>query len=316
MVISPQKWYAGGEVMTILDRTDENACRLCPRMCGVDRRVDTGCCGCGPNVKLARAALHMWEEPCISGRRGSGTVFFSGCNLRCVYCQNRDISRGGVGKEVSERRLAEIFLELQQQGAHNINLVTATPYAHAVRRALNIARPTLNIPVVYNCGGYERVETIRALAGYVDVYLPDLKYMSGGLAQRYSGAADYFDAAAAAIAEMIAQTGGLRYDGDGMMMRGVIVRHLVLPGAHSDSIAILRWMSENLPKERYLLSLMSQYTPPADLAGFPELQRRVTSLEYDRVVREALRLGLTNGYMQRRDSAEAAYIPPFDLTGV
>ena len=293
-----------------------NPCTLCPRQCGADRETNIGYCGCRKAVKAARAALHFWEEPCISGSRGSGTVFFSGCPLGCVYCQNHEISRGHKGKEISTQRLAQVFLELQEQGAHNINLVSATPYVPHIMEALRLARPALNIPVVYNCGGYERVETIRALDGYVDVYLPDIKYMSAELAVRYSGAPDYFDAASAAVIEMIAQTDGLLFDDEGLMRRGVIVRHLVLPGAKNDSIEILRWMSDHLPKGKYKLSLMSQYTPPPGLDGFPEINRRVTSLEYDTVVREAVRLGITDGYMQQRSSASAAFTPPFDMTGV
>jgi putative pyruvate formate lyase activating enzyme len=194
--------------------------------------------------------------------------------------------------------------------------VTATPYAPQVKQALDLARPKLHIPVVYNCGGYESVETIRALRGYVDVYLPDLKYLSGELAQRYSDAADYFEVATKAIKEMIDQTGGIEYDDEGLMQHGVIVRHLVLPGARKDSIGLLNWINENLPNGQYLLSLMSQYSPTTGLGNYPELNRRVTSLEYDTVVREALKLGLTNGFMQQRSSASEAYIPPFDLTGV
>ena len=293
-----------------------NPCRLCPRSCGVDRSQEYGYCACGAGIKIARAALHLWEEPCISGSRGSGTIFFSGCTLGCVYCQNSEISHGGFGKEISEERLAEIFLELQDKGAHNINLVTATPYIPWVCRALDIASPDLHIPVVYNCGGYESVETIRALAGYIDVYLPDLKYRDSELARRYSGAADYFDVAAAAIEEMIRQTGEIQYDDEGMMTRGVIVRHMVLPGGRKDSINLLNWINEHLAKGKYLLSLMSQYTPPAGLEGFSEINRRVTSLEYNAVVREAVRLGLTDGFMQQRSSASESYIPPFDLEGV
>jgi len=294
----------------------EGLCELCPRRCGVDRREKAGRCGCGREVKVARAALHFWEEPCISGGQGSGTVFFSGCPLRCVYCQNYKISRGHTGKEISVERLAEVFLELQSKGAHNINLVTATPYVPQVISALKLARPALKIPVVYNSSGYERVETLRALKGFVDVYLPDLKYMSSELARRYSGAADYFEVAARALHEMIEQTDGIEYDSEGLMIRGVIVRHLVLPGARRDSIGILNWMSANLPRGKYLLSLMSQYTPIQGLGAFPEINRRVTSLEYDEVVSEAIRLGLTGGFMQQRGSADTAYIPPFDLTGV
>ena len=267
-------------------------------------------------AKIARAALHLWEEPCISGTRGSGTVFFSGCSLGCVYCQNAGISRGGAGREIPVERLAEIFLELQAQGAHNINLVTPTPWVPHVCRALDIARPELHIPVVYNCGGYERADTIRALAGYADAYLPDIKYCSGELAQRYSGARDYFDVAARAVQQMIAQTDGLEYDGEGLLRRGVVVRHLVLPGARKDSIAVLRWIAETLPRGKYLLSLMSQYTPTTRTKDFPEIDRRVTSMEYDSVVAEAVRLELTDGYIQQRGSADEAYIPPFNMEGV
>jgi putative pyruvate formate lyase activating enzyme len=293
-----------------------NPCNLCPRQCGVNRYIETGYCGCGSGIKAARAALHMWEEPCVSGKRGSGTVFFSGCTLGCVYCQNYEISHGGAGKEVSFERLAQIFLELQAQGAHNINLVTATPYLPGVCRALDIARPALHVPVVFNCGGYERVETIRDLAGYVDVYLPDIKYSSAELSQRYSGAADYFDVASKAVREMIGQTGGLEYDSEGLLRRGVIIRHLVLPGARRDSMAILQWMAAELPKGKYLLSLMSQYTPCGRAEDFPGINRRVTSMEYGSVVDEAVRLGLTDGFMQRRGSAGEGCIPPFDQTGV
>jgi len=291
-------------------------CNLCPRQCGVDRNSEKGYCGCGADIKIARAALHFWEEPCISGVRGSGTVFFSGCNLGCVYCQNYKISQGGVGQEISIQRLAEIFLELQDKGAHNINLVTATPYVPQVIRALDMARPSLHIPVVFNCGGYESLETIKALEGYVDIYLPDFKYMSSGISQRYSSAADYFAMATAAIREMIGQTGGLEYDGEGMMKRGVIIRHLVLPGARKESIEILNWLNDHMTKGQYLLSLMSQYTPAGRLEGYSELKRRVTSFEYESVVSEAVRLGLTDGFMQQRSSAESLYIPPFDLEGV
>ncbi len=293
-----------------------DGCTLCPRRCGVNRKDKTGFCGCGAEVKIARAALHLWEEPCISGTRGSGTVFFSGCPLGCVYCQNAEISREGIGRAVSVQRLAEIFLELQAQGAHNINLVTATPWVPQVCEALNSVRPELRIPIVYNCGGYENIDTIRALTGYVDVYLPDIKYFSAELAARYSSAPDYFEIASAAVREMIAQTGGLQYEEDGTLRRGVIVRHLVLPGTRRDSIAVLNWIAENLPRGGSLLSLMSQYTPTVHTKGYPEIHRRVTSLEYDSVVKEAVRLGLTEGYMQQRGSASEAYIPPFNLQGV
>ena len=280
-----------------------NPCNLCPRNCGVDRNSELGFCKCGSRVKVARAALHFWEEPCISGTRGSGTVFFSGCTLRCCYCQNYHITSEGFGKEISAQRLAQIFLELQEKGAHNINLVTATQYLLPVLQALDLARPKLNIPVVYNCGGYERAQTIRALKDYVDIFLPDLKYYDGGLSQRYSQARDYFEVASAAIREMIRQTGGPVFDRDGVMQRGVIVRHLVLPGSRKDSLLILQWLSDNLPKGQYLLSLMSQYTPYCE-TEFKALNRRITSFEYQSVVEEAIRLGLTNGFIHERPTAK------------
>lgn len=293
-----------------------NPCNLCPRQCGADRSIEKGCCGCGGQIKAARAALHLWEEPCISGSRGSGTVFFSGCTLMCRYCQNHEISHGGIGKEISEERLAEIFLVLQEQGAHNINLVSATPYIPWICRALDMARSALHIPVVFNCGGYERTETIRALAGYADIYLPDIKYLSSKLSQRYSGVKDYFEIAAEALREMIDQTGGMQYDSEGLLQKGVVIRHLVLPGARRDSIAVLQWLAANLPRDKFILSLMSQYTPTAHTRSYPEINRRITSMEYDSVVAEAARLGLTNGFMQQRSSASEAYIPPFDLEGI
>ncbi len=291
-------------------------CFLCPRMCGAARSDGKmGFCRCGAEAKVARAALHFWEEPCLSGTRGSGAVFFSGCTLRCCYCQNARISAEGFGKEVTEERLAEIFLELQEQGAHNLNLVTATQYLPQVVRALERARPRLHIPVVYNCGGYERVEVVRALGGVVDVFLPDFKYGSAELARRYSGAADYFEVAGAAVKEMARLAGPPRFDAQGLLQCGLMVRHLVLPGARHDSMRVLRWLAENLPPNGFLLSLMSQYTPyrPQEDA---RLNRRVTSFEYGSVVKEAVRLGLTRGYMQERGSAREEYTPPFDLEGV
>ena len=214
-------------------------CNLCPRMCGIDRTSQTGFCQSDNTIKVARAALHFWEEPCISGSRGSGTIFFSGCTLRCCYCQNYRISSQGFGKEISIKRLAEICLELQDQGAHNLNLVTATQYLDQVLPALDLVKDQLHIPVVYNSGGYERVEVIRALKGYVDIFLPDLKYFSHDLARKYSWAADYFAVASAAIKDMIDQTGRLVLDEEGMLQKGVVIRHMVLPGARKDSVAIL-----------------------------------------------------------------------------
>lgn len=293
-----------------------NPCSLCPKKCGIDRTRQTGFCGCGNGIKAARAALHHWEEPCISGTRGSGTVFFSGCNLRCRFCQNYNISTEGFGKEIPPERLAEIFIELQEKGAHNINLVTATPYLPWVIQALDIVKPSLCIPVVYNCGGYENPDVIKCLKGYIDIFLPDLKFFEKRLSEEYAGAADYFDAASEAVIEMISQTGAPVFDEDGILKSGVIIRHLVLPGCRKDSFALLNWISGNLPKEKFLLSLMRQYTPTVNTRNHPVLNRRVTTFEYDSVVNEALRLGLAQGFMQEKSSAKEEYTPPFDLTGL
>ncbi|OGO88647.1 MAG: radical SAM protein [Clostridiales bacterium GWF2_36_10] len=293
-----------------------NNCNNCPRECGIDREASLGFCGCGKKIKVARAALHFWEEPCISGINGSGTVFFSGCTLRCCYCQNYLISSEGFGKEISVERLSEIFLELQTKGAHNINLVTATQYISDVLRALDMVKTKLQIPVVYNCGGYERVETIRTLKGYVDIYLPDFKYNSNDLAKKYSGADNYFEIATEAIKEMIDQTDGMVYDKNNTLQKGVIIRHMVLPGARNDSIAILNWINEFLPRGKYLLSLMSQYTPTIKSCEHKEINRKITTFEYNSVVNEAIRLGLTNCFIQQRSSANIDYTPLFDFEGI
>ncbi len=291
-------------------------CNLCPRECGVNRNTRPGYCGSGSEIKTARAAPHYWEEPCISGTKGSGTVFFSGCGLKCCYCQNYKISSEGYGREVTPERLADIFLELQGKGVHNINLVTAAQYLPGLLRALDIAKPKLRVPVVYNTSGYERIEAIRALEGYVGIYLPDIKYFSPQLSQAYSKAKDYFDIASAAVKEMIRQTGAIEYDEQGIMQRGVIIRHMVLPGHREDSIDILRWISNNLPEDKFLLSLMSQYTPAFRATEHCGINRRVTTYEYECVVKEALRLGLSSGFVQQRSSAKEEYTPPFDLEGV
>ena len=288
-------------------------CFLCPRMCGADRQAgERGVCAEGGEIRVARAALHRYEEPPISGERGSGTVFFSGCSLRCVFCQNKAVSRGGsVGRQVSPRELADIFFELRDMGAHNINLVTPSHFADGVIRALELARPTLGIPVVYNTSGYERVETLRRFDRLVDIYLPDFKYASGELAKKYSAAPDYPEVAEAAISEMHRQVGKYIYGEDGMLKRGVIVRHLVLPSARRDSMAVLDRLSRIAPKEEILLSLMSQYTPEfAADSGCSELCRRVTSFEYDSVLDYALSMGF-EGFMQGRASATARYTPDF-----
>lgn len=292
-------------------------CNLCPRRCGANRASGAhGPCGGGAQVRAARAALHFWEEPCISGTQGSGTVFFSGCSLGCCYCQNFRISAENFGKELSVHQLAAIFLRLQTQGAHNINLVTATHYAPWVTVALDEARAQgLRLPVVYNTGGYETVETVRALAPYVDVWLTDMKYVSSALSGEYSAAPDYFQVAAPALRQMLAQAGPPVFGADGLLQRGVIVRHLALPGALHDSLAVLRFLA-GLGPQNFLFSAMSQYTPFYRAAQHKALSRRISTYEYRTVVNEAVRLGLTNGYMQEKSSAKEEYTPPFDLEGV
>ena len=293
----------------------ENGCTLCPRMCGADRANGAkGACGVG-GLTLARAALHQWEEPCISVGAGSGTVFFSGCPLGCRFCQNREISRGGFGREITVERLAEIFLELQQQGAANLNLVSPTQFVPQIIAALELARPALALPVVYNTGGYERTETLRMLEGYVDIWLPDAKYADSTRANRYSAAEDYPQIAFAAIEEMLRQAGKPVFDPQGRMLRGVIVRHLVLPGGMRDSFAVLDRLARLREKQEFLLSLMSQYTPYHRDEVCPELNRRISTYEYRRVCEYAEQLGF-EGFMQERSSAKEEYTPPFDLTGV
>ncbi len=291
----------------------EILCSLCPRRCGALRTGTEGggFCGMPALPVVARAALHFWEEPCISGTRGSGTVFFSGCNLGCVFCQNGSISHGRFGRPVTIPRLREIFQELIAQGAHNINLVTPTHFAPAIREALEAP---LAVPVVWNSGGYELPEALRTLEGKVQIYLPDLKYADGALAARYSGAADYFETATAAIQEMFRQVGRCVWDADGMLQRGVIIRHLLLPGALENTKAVLDWIAGTFPAGSVLVSLMSQYTPQAGAEGL--LRRKVTGAE-SRAARAYMEnLGLTAGYYQDSSSARAEYTPPFDLTGV
>ena len=285
-------------------------------MCRADRTTASGYCKAPAGILAARAALHFWEEPCISGTQGSGAVFFSGCTLRCCFCQNYKISRAPQGKSISSERLSEIFLELQEQGAHNINLVTATHYLPWILPALDMVKKQLHIPVVYNCGGYERLETIQALRSYVDIWLPDLKYFSSNLSRRYSQAPDYFDRASAAIRQMILQTGTPVFDAQGIMQKGVIIRHLVLPGQKEDSLQLIKWMAEELPKKQFYISLLSQYTPYEKKTDFPELNRRITSYEYQKVVDTALEFGLEQGFMQKRTSAKEESTPSFAYQGL
>lgn len=288
-------------------------CNACPRKCGIDRENKTGVCGVSVGYRVARAALHYWEEPCISGTRGSGTVFFSGCSLKCVFCQNYQISRGCYGKEISEERLVEIFGELKEQGAHNINLVNPTHYALQLADTLTKYKP--DIPVVYNTGGYDSVDSLKRLEGLADIYLTDMKYVSPKVAKKYSRAEDYFEIASAAALEMLRQTGEAVFDSDGIMQKGVIVRHLVLPGNISQAMQVLDWISANMPPDT-VVSLMSQYTPCGDLSEYPTINRRLSEREYDMVLDYADRLGLENAYIQELDSSKEEYIPPFDLSGV
>ena len=289
-----------------------DGCILCPRQCGVDRAERVGYCGSGSLPKVARAAKHHWEEPCISGTEGSGTVFFSGCTLGCVFCQNREISRGGTGREVTIEHLASIFKRLEGQGVHNLNLVTPTHFTPQLLQALELAKPT--VPIVMNCGGYERVETLLQWEGKVQVYLPDLKYFSTELSAKYSAAPDYFAVASKAILEMHRQQPKLVWEGD-LLKQGLIIRHLVLPGCMNDSLQILDFLDKNLPKDGFLLSLMSQFTPTEACRTYPEINRRVTTYEYRKVADRAAELGFS-GFAQDRRSAKEEYTPPFNLEGV
>ncbi len=271
----------------------------------------------GDAVRISRAALHFWEEPCISGTKGSGTVFFCGCNLKCVFCQNAEISQNALsGAEVTTDRLGEIFLELQKKGAHNINLVTPTHYIDRIKDALLSVKDKLLIPVVYNCGGYELPDALILLDGLVDIYLTDIKYMDNTLSMSYSKAPDYFEVSKKALDYMISSVGTPQFNIDGLMEKGVIVRHLVLPNNRKDSINLINFLREAYGTDKFILSLMSQYTPYKKYKKFPELNRKVTTFEYNSVVNEAYSLGFTNAYIQERTSAREEYTPPFDLTGV
>jgi len=333
--------------------TADIGCRLCPRNCNVSRKNNNmGFCGMEERPVVSRAGLHMWEEPCISGKNGSGTVFFCGCNLRCVFCQNYLISGNnepvecdddGVSEDIkpafislSEWRkhgstderevirisvdsaeLAEIFLNLEGRGAHNINLVTPTHFADQIADAIDLARSKgLSVPIVYNCGGYEKVETLKRLQGRINIWMPDFKYYSDELSIRYSNAAHYFETASAALCEMVRQTGGKNsFDGDGMMTKGVLVRHLVLPGHTADSKRIIRFLHETFGNAVYI-SIMNQFTPVRELTDYPEINRKLSEEEYKRVVDFAERIGVEQGYIQEGDTAAKSFIPAFDGTGI
>lgn len=298
-------------------------CNGCPRNCNVDREEEKkGYCGQTNKIFVARAALHMWEEPCISGKEGSGAVFFCGCNLRCIFCQNHKIALGkeatgeAVGKEISIERLKDIFLELQEKGANNINLVTGTHYIPQIAVALKLAKQNgLRIPVVYNTGGYEKVESLRCLEGLVDIYLPDMKYVSKKLSKEYSNAEDYFEVVKDAIEEMVRQVGEATFDERGYMKKGVIVRHLVLPGSTKDSRAVLDYLWDTYGNKIYI-SIMNQYTPMEQIKNHPLLSRKVTKREYAKVIDYALSLGWENAFIQEGETAKESFIPGFNHEGV
>ena len=287
-------------------------CMLCPRECGADReRGEIGFCGAGSEIKTARCAPHFWEEPPISGERGSGTIFFSGCPLKCVFCQNKEISHGGLGKKINDTELEKMILELAEKGVHNINFVTPTHYTDKIAKILKKIKPSLKIPIVWNCGGYEKEETLDLLDGLVDIYLPDFKYFDSELAFSYSAAPDYRDVAVRALKKMFSQAGEVKLSNDGMMERGMIVRHLVLPGCRKDSIAVLELIADTLPADKIYLSLMSQYTPEFALdSNYKNLHRRVTSFEYNSVAQRAKDLGFI-GFMQERSSSVSDFTPDF-----
>ena len=287
-------------------------CNLCPRKCNVNRDLKSGFCGVSNTLKAARAQLHFWEEPIISGTNGSGTIFFSGCNLKCVYCQNFNISKENFGKDITTQRLAEIFKELENAGAHNINLVTPSHYVKQIVEALNIYKP--KIPVVYNTSGYDSVEELKMLEGYVDVYLTDLKYYSSELSQKYSSAKNYFEVCSLAIKEMIRQQPKNVME-NGLIKKGVIIRHMVLPNCINDSFKVLDWIKNNLDED-VIVSVMGQYTPYFNASKFPEINRKLKPVEYKLVINHFNKLGLKNGFMQSLDSADENFIPPFNLEGV
>lgn len=295
------------------------SCKLCPRNCGVNRlNEELGVCRAGGAVKVARVSLHHFEEPCLSGHKGSGTVFFSNCNLKCVFCQNHKISHEGFGKELSNERLSEIFLELQQGGAMNINLVTPTHYVPQIIEAIKSAKAKgLTLPVVYNSSGYENIETIKALEGCIDVYLPDLKYYSDKYSIKYSSTPDYFKNASKAIEEMYSQVGNAVFDKEMMIKRGVIVRHLMVPGLLFDSKKVIDYVYKTF-NNNVFLSLMNQFTPmkESDLYSYPEINKTISSNVYDCLVDYALNIGITNGFIQEEGTCSESFVPIFDLTGI
>lgn len=289
-------------------------CNICPRNCNVDRTSQLGFCSVGDSIRVSKAMLHHWEEPCISGKSGSGAIFFSGCNLRCCYCQNYKISTQTFGKDITIEHLADIMISLQEQGANNINLVTPTHYADKIIQTLDICKHKINIPIVYNCGGYEKVDTLKELHNYIDIYLTDFKYFSSEMSKMYSKCEDYFKVTSKAILEMYNQHNELIYK-DNILQKGLIIRHLVLPTGRHDSISILEWLSNSLDVSKFLLSLMSQYTPNENCKNYPKIDRRTSTFEYNSVLDKAIELNF-QGYMQDRRSAKSEYTPNFNLDGI
>lgn len=290
-------------------------CNLCPKKCGVDRTKTKGFCGAPASAKMAKAALHMWEEPPISGKNGSGTVFFSHCNLKCVFCQNYKISDGGFGIETDAHRLSEIFMNLRDMGAENINLVSPTPYTYEILNALDMCRDKLGIPIVWNSGGYESVETLELLRGYVDIFLPDFKYVTSNIAKKYSNAEDYPVCASKALEVMLKIAGDEVYSDDGMMKKGVIVRHLVLPSHSDESVKVLEHLKKNFGTDGYSLSLMRQYYPCHKVGEYKEINRKLTTYEFCKVEKAAENLGF-HGFSQEKGADDSAYTPDFDLLGI
>lgn len=292
-------------------------CKLCPRNCGVNRLENKlGFCKSGAGIKVARVSLHHWEEPCISGEKGSGTVFFSECNLKCVFCQNHTISHSGVGKEISTERLSEIFNEQQERGASNINLVTPTHFIPQIIEAIKLARNNgLTLPIVYNSNGYENLEAIRALKGYIDIYLPDLKYYDDKYAVKYSHAPNYFKIAAKAIEEMYSQVGKPSFDNEGLMKRGVIIRHLMLPGLLFDSKKVIDYIYNTFGDNVYI-SLMNQYTPVNNVENYPEINKPLNPKHYESLIDYCISLGIKNAFIQEEGTVSESFIPNFDLRGV
>ena len=291
-------------------------CKLCERNCTINRYEKLGYCNSSEKVKVARASLHYFEEPCISGTKGSGAVFFSHCNLKCVYCQNYQISTLDNGKEITIKRLSDIFIELQEKGALNINLVTPTHYVPQIIEAIKGAKEKgLNIPIVYNTNSYENVETIKLLKDYIDIYLPDFKYYDDSLAKKYSKAPNYFEVARKAIDQMVKQTKEIIFDENGIMKKGIIIRHLILPGYIEDSKKIIKYIYNNY-KDKVYISIMNQYTPLDNVKDYKEINRKVTNEEYEEVINYAIDLGVINGFIQEGDTAKESFIPIFDNEGV